>query len=94
MEQIKNSQLTIEVADHGAELVSIKDAHGKEYLWQADPNYWGRHSPILFHPPLCPRLWNGSKAPRGLLFMESEDLRLLVWMPPINFAVWGWMQVA
>lgn len=57
MEQIKNSQLTIEVADHGAELVSVKDAHGKEYLWQADPNYWGRHSPILF--PVVGSLWNG-----------------------------------
>ena len=48
MEQIKNSQITVEIADHGAELVSMKDAHGKEYLWQADPKYWGRHSPILF----------------------------------------------
>ena len=37
MEQIKNSQLTVEIADHGAELVSVKDVQGKEYLWQADP---------------------------------------------------------
>lgn len=57
MEQIKNSQITVEIADHGAELVSMKDAHGKEYLWQADPKYWGRHSPILF--PIVGSLWNG-----------------------------------
>ena len=57
MEQIKNSQLTVEIADHGAELVSVKDAQGKEYLWQADPKYWGRHSPILF--PIVGSLWNG-----------------------------------
>ena len=57
MEQIKNSQLTVEIADHGAELVSVKDAQGKEYLWQADPKYWGRHSPILF--PIVGSLWDG-----------------------------------
>lgn len=57
MEQIKNSQITVEIADHGAELVSMKDAHGKEYLWQADTKYWGRHSPILF--PIVGSLWNG-----------------------------------
>lgn len=57
MEQIKNSQLTVEIADHGAELVSVKDVQGKEYLWQADPKYWGRHSPILF--PIVGSLWNG-----------------------------------
>lgn len=56
MEQIKNEQLTVEVSAHGAEMTSIKDADGKEYLWQADPAYWGRHSPILF--PIVCGLWN------------------------------------
>jgi hypothetical protein len=41
----------------GAELQSIKDVSGHEYLWQADPKYWGRHSPILF--PIVCGLWNG-----------------------------------
>jgi galactose mutarotase-like enzyme len=36
----------------GAELQSIIDAKGHEYLWQADPEYWPRHSPILF-PIVC-----------------------------------------
>ena len=52
MVELKNEQLSVVVSEKGAELQSIKDAHGKEYLWQADPKYWGRHSPILF-PIVC-----------------------------------------
>lgn len=32
----------------GAELLSYKDASGKEYLWQKDPVFWAKTSPILF----------------------------------------------
>ena len=49
MEQIKNDQLTLEISSLGAELQSIKDANGNEYLWDGDEKYWNRHSPILFH---------------------------------------------
>ncbi|MBP7856554.1 MAG: aldose 1-epimerase family protein [Prevotella sp.] len=56
MEQIKNDKLTVDISSHGAELVSIKDAEGKEYLWQADASYWNRHSPLLF--PIVCGLWN------------------------------------
>jgi galactose mutarotase-like enzyme len=31
----------------GAELSSVQ-YNGKEYMWQADPAFWNRHSPILF----------------------------------------------
>lgn len=58
METIKNGKLTAVVSEHGAELQSIKDNEGREYLWQADPKYWGRHSPILF--PIVGTLWNGT----------------------------------
>ena len=56
MEILKNEQLQIVVSEHGAELQSIKDAEGKEYLWQGDPKYWGRRSPILF--PIVCGLWD------------------------------------
>jgi galactose mutarotase-like enzyme len=52
MVELRNEQISIVVAEKGAELQSIKDSHGKEYLWQADPKYWGRRSPILF-PIVC-----------------------------------------
>lgn len=55
MVELKNEVLTIKVAEMGAELQSIVDEEGKEYLWQADPEYWPRHSPILF--PIVCGLW-------------------------------------
>ena len=58
METIHNDFLTVVVSEHGAELLSIKDAAGKEYLWQADARFWGRHSPILF--PIVGTLWKNT----------------------------------
>ena len=55
METLQNEHLTIEVSSLGAELQSIRDAEGREYLWQADKQYWPRHSPILF--PIVCGLW-------------------------------------
>lgn len=54
METISNSILTVQIAEHGAELQSIKK-DGKEYLWQGDAKYWGRRSPVLF--PTVGRVW-------------------------------------
>lgn len=45
--------MEIKVSTHGAELQSLI-ANGREYLWQGDPTYWGRHAPILF--PIVGRL--------------------------------------
>jgi len=47
MVELKNEQLTIRVAEKGAELQSVKDNEGREYMWQAGEQ-WPRHSPILF----------------------------------------------
>lgn len=51
MVELKNELLTIQVAEKGAELQSVKDNDGKEFMWQAGPQ-WNRHSPILF-PIVC-----------------------------------------
>ena len=56
MQILKNDVLTIEVSGHGAELSSIRKG-GTEYLWQADPKFWGRHSPVLF--PIVGSVWEG-----------------------------------
>ena len=52
MIKLRNEQISIVVAEKGAELQSIKDAEEKEYLWQGDAKYWPRRSPILF-PLVC-----------------------------------------
>lgn len=54
MQTLKNEMLTIQVSEHGAELQSIrKDDY--EYLWQGNPEYWGRRSPVLF--PIVGSVW-------------------------------------
>ena len=46
---LENDILRIEIESFGAELKSVKNkSTGQEYMWQADPTYWGRTSPVLF----------------------------------------------
>lgn len=46
---LENDYLVISVDTHGAELSSIiNKKENKEMLWQGDPEYWGRKSPVLF----------------------------------------------
>ncbi|MFV0557208.1 MAG: aldose 1-epimerase family protein [Enterococcus sp.] len=46
---IENNQLIATIAERGAELQSLKSKEtGIEYIWSGDPNYWGKHAPILF----------------------------------------------
>jgi galactose mutarotase-like enzyme len=46
---IENQRLKVTIHPKGAELQSVfhKD-HQVEYLWDGDPAFWGKHSPILF----------------------------------------------
>ena len=54
MQILENDILTVEVSEHGAELQSIRKGD-VEYLWQGDPAYWGRRSPVLF--PIVGSVW-------------------------------------
>ncbi|MBQ3017415.1 MAG: aldose 1-epimerase family protein [Clostridia bacterium] len=54
---IKNEYLTVEINSLGAELWSVKDADGCEYIWQGDPEFWSGRAPIMF--PICGRLYTG-----------------------------------
>lgn len=45
---IKNECLEVEIKSLGAEIKSIRDIHGRQYMWSGDSNYWGKTSPILF----------------------------------------------
>ena len=55
---IKNTFLTATINNFGAELCSLKDNLNKEYIWEGDPEFWGKHSPILF--PIVGTLKNNS----------------------------------
>ena len=45
---IKNGNLSAEIKHFGAELISLKTNQNKEYIWEGNPEFWGKHSPILF----------------------------------------------
>lgn len=46
--ELKNEILAVSFNSFGAEMTSIVDKNGTEYLWCGDSKYWGRHSPVLF----------------------------------------------
>jgi galactose mutarotase-like enzyme len=45
---IKSNQLTAHIKSFGAELSSVQSNSGFEFMWQANPDIWPRHAPILF----------------------------------------------
>lgn len=45
---LKNTSAIAVIDSFGAELKSFKDGFGTEYMWQANPEYWGKTSPVLF----------------------------------------------
>ena len=64
---LKNNDIAIKVEDHGAELRSLtKIDSGKEFMFQADPKYWGRTSPVLF--PIVGGLWENKYIYDGVTY--------------------------
>lgn len=61
---IENEFLKVTVTTDGAQVKSvIRKSDGVEHMWQADPEVWGYHAPILF--PYCGRLKDGILEARG-----------------------------
>lgn len=68
---IKNDDLTLQFDELGAELISIHNNKTNiEYLWNADPEYWKRHSPILF--PFVGSLRNKSYQYKGISYPMTQ----------------------
>lgn len=61
---ISNSNLTVQINHFGAELFSLKNSKNKEYIWEGNPAFWGKHSPILF--PIVGTLKNNSYRYNGI----------------------------
>lgn len=55
---ISNSNLTAQIKHSGAELCSLKNNENKEFIWNGNPLFWGKHSPVLF--PIVGTLKNNS----------------------------------
>lgn len=89
MIQIENKHIQIKIAEKGAELQSIK-ANGLEYLWQGDPAFWSKHSPVLF--PIVGGLKDNSYTFEGKKYTLgrhgfARDTTFTVIDPPENGSV-------
>lgn len=68
---IENEQLKAEIDSLGAELISIVDKDTRqEYMWEADPVFWGKTSPILF--PFIGKLEGGGYHYQGQRFYAKK----------------------
>lgn len=46
---MENEHLIIQIEEFGAELISVKNKlTGSEYMWEGNPTFWNRRSPVLF----------------------------------------------
>lgn len=55
---LENGLLKAVIRDQGAELVSLQDrTSGQEYIWDASPDVWNRHAPVLF--PFVGKVYGG-----------------------------------
>ncbi len=68
--EISNSNLTAQINPFGAELFSLKNKQNTEYIWEGNPDFWGKHSPILF--PIVGTLKNNSYLYNGIEYHLSR----------------------
>ncbi|MEZ2144704.1 aldose 1-epimerase family protein [Bradyrhizobium sp. DN5] len=66
---IRSGRLSAAIKAHGAELCSLKDGGGIEFVWQAGPE-WPRHAPLLF--PIVGRLANDELRHRGKTYRMTQ----------------------
>lgn len=67
--KLENERLYVEIAELGAEVTRIYDKKkGNELLWEGDPAYWKRHSPVLFP--------NVGKTCRNTVRIRENSIRL------------------
>ena len=69
--QIGNDKLTIQVDSMGAELKSLKKiTTGEEFMWEGNPAFWKRTSPVLF--PLVGAVKDGEYRSGGQCYQMGQ----------------------
>jgi Galactose mutarotase and related enzymes len=68
---IETPHLRAVIRSKGAELISLWSKETEiEYIWQADPNHWGRHAPVLF--PIVGSLKDNQYTYQGKTYSMSQ----------------------
>ncbi|PWJ44769.1 aldose 1-epimerase family protein [Sediminitomix flava] len=67
---IQNEFLTASFNARGAELCSLRDKNGKEYIWDAQAAHWARHAPILF--PIVGKLKDNKMTYKGTEYAMNQ----------------------
>ena len=68
-QRLHGDGISATIVAQGAELISLQDANGFEFLWQAGPE-WRRHSPVLF--PIVGRLAGDHLRHRGRTYPMTQ----------------------
>ena len=68
---LENEVLKLKVVSAGAEMKSLtRKADGQEYLWKADPAFWGRTAPVLF--PLVGKVVDDRYTENGVEYQMGQ----------------------
>lgn len=67
---LHDCKATAVIDSMGAQLISLTDASAKEYIWQRDPQFWSRCSPLLF--PIVGNCRNNQTILEGHIFSISK----------------------
>ena len=68
---MENDVLSVEIAEHGAELTKLYNKKtGTDLLWDAEPKFWKRHSPVLF--PIVGSVWENEYRNEGTTYALTQ----------------------
>ena len=67
--RLNNDILELTADTHGAEIFSVK-RDGTEYIWNGDPAYWGRRTPVLF--PFVGQVRGGVYRHKGIEYRMGQ----------------------
>lgn len=67
---IKSDLLKVKITRKGAEICSIQNKEGDEYMWNANPDIWNSYAPVLF--PIIGGLKNGKYTFEGKEYAISK----------------------
>jgi galactose mutarotase-like enzyme len=65
-QQLISEQLNVLINHAGAEICSVKNMAGTEYIWRGNTLVWARHAPVLF--PIVGRLKNDAYTVNGNVY--------------------------